>query len=232
MSWKDNLYRAAKELIGESGDQAPEETPQRMRDLIGELSDVVRQDGDGEAPFDGREDAREDGGPEASSEPEAGEAIPMMASLAPPRRKTVIAEDAVVRGDIETAGGVELYGDMQGELKSEEDILISGKLIGDSTSRSMSMAGGRMRGDVVAVDTARIDEDSILLGAIKATELILGGKVRGNLDIRESVVLAEHAVVLGNITARGLSVAPGAAIQGELRIAAQDINAAFQDESI
>ena len=201
---------------------------QPMKDLLAELEGRAADDStQGDAI---QEDGADSGAREFSDVPENDSVIAMPAGLAAPRRKTIIAEGTIVRGPIEAAGGVELYGEMQGTLSSVEEIMVSGKLTGDSSSRAMEMRSGRIKGDVTAVGRVQIDEASILLGNVKADEVQLGGKIRGDLDVQRLVALEQHAVVLGSITAQSLSVAEGAAMQGELRIAAHDINAAFQDE--
>lgn len=236
MSWRDNLRQAARQIVGTGEPEAP----QPMKDLLDKQSEAEPV-GDGVEP-----DSALEGGefgaefPEQGTgspftpppEPERIEVIPLMASLSPPRRKTVIAEDTVARGPIEAKGGVEIYGEMLGDLTSEDDILISGRMIGGTTSRRLEMSGGKMQGDVVAADDVQIDEDSILLGDVKAGSLRLQGRIRGGLTIASTVAMTENAVVLGDITAQGISVAEGAAIQGQLRIAVKDIGAAFEDDAL
>lgn len=237
MGWKENLFQAVHELIGTGTDEPVdglEGNRRPMKDLMTELESSGAAVNCGDAVSEGPTVAEDVASPPPPVDVEPGndEAIPMPPSLAAPRRKTVIAEGTVVRGPIEAAGGVELYGEMQGDLTSAEEILLSGKLIGASTSRSMEMCSGRMRGDVTAAGLVQIDEESILLGDVKAAEVHLGGKIRGDLDIQNVVTLDRRAVILGNITAHGLSVAEGASLQGELRIAARDITAEFQDEQL
>lgn len=223
MGINDIFFQAAQELLGTDRTLDADGNKSNMRDLLSEVAAAVET-----------EDARvasEEPPPyaeEQTAAPKVADAIPLPLSLAPPRRKTIIAEDALIHGSVEAKGGIELYGEVRGNLSSQEKILISGSLVGDSASQSMEMLHGSMQGNVSAKGLLQIDDASVLLGAVQAGELQLDGKIKGNLLISEIVRLGEHAVVLGNIAAQQLTVEDGAALQGELRIAARNISEAFQ----
>lgn len=224
MGLKENFRQAARELLlGDAPSEGRGGEPGKMKDMIEELeSEAAGTQTSG--PVEKKEAPAEDDGPAH------GEAIPLMPSLAAPRRRTVIAEGTVIHGPVEAKGGVEVYGEVQGDLASEEDVQICGKLVGDSRSRNIDMCSGHMQGNIMAASKAQLDEDSVLVGDVQASELCLRGKIKGDLSIVEVVTLEEHAVVLGNITAQRLSIAEGAALHGQVKIASRDVDALFTED--
>jgi cytoskeletal protein CcmA (bactofilin family) len=88
---------------------------------------------------------------------------------------------------------------IEGKLKTEGNIRIDGKLIGDLAARANAAVG--LTGSVE--------------GTLQAKNISLAGKVHGTVTAEEKLILESKAVVRGDIRAARLVVDEGAIFDGE-----------------
>ncbi|NCB62539.1 MAG: polymer-forming cytoskeletal protein [Clostridia bacterium] len=232
MSFKENFMQAAHELMagapqpamatnGVRAASVPDFTPSVIKDASSSPSrregSAVRETTDGQKNFHTQATPAPSAPAPRSFDPEGG-----------PRR-TVIAEGTVIRGSVRTTVGVELHGEVYGDIVSKEDLVLSGKLEGNAGGRDIELCGGRIKGNIQSSGRVRIDSNSVVIGNIQAGTLLLNGRVKGDLEIKESVALDVHAAVAGNVTAGKLSIAEGAMLQGEVRISSADLGKLFAE---
>ena len=60
------------------------------------------------------------------------------------------------------------------------------------------------------------EKGSKIVANIKAGNAVVSGEIKGNLKVKESLELTSSSRVLGDITAKTLSVEPGAVIYGKI----------------
>jgi cytoskeletal protein CcmA (bactofilin family) len=92
---------------------------------------------------------------------------------------------------------------VKGEITSEEDLQIDGKVIGNISLRGHRLTVGR---------TAELDSE------INAREIIVYGRASGNLRARDRVEIKKDGQVTGDITTARISVEDGAYFKGHIEI--------------
>jgi len=88
---------------------------------------------------------------------------------------------------------------LNGDISTEGDIRIDGKIIGNITSKAKAVVGatGVVEGDIVC-QNAYID-----------------GRVNGNIEVSELLILSKSALVVGDIKIKKLVVEEGAKFSGK-----------------
>jgi len=92
---------------------------------------------------------------------------------------------------------------VKGEITSEEDLQIDGKVIGNISLRGHRLTVGR---------TAELNSE------INAREIIVYGNASGNLRARDRVEIKKDGQVTGDITTARISVEDGAYFKGHIEI--------------
>jgi cytoskeletal protein CcmA (bactofilin family) len=87
---------------------------------------------------------------------------------------------------------------INGDVSTEGDVRIDGKVVGNVTSKSKAVVGatGVIEGDILC-QNAYID-----------------GRVNGNIEVTELLILSKTALVVGNIKIKKLVVEEGAKFTG------------------
>lgn len=202
MNFRDNFKQAAKELMSSLPDEEQE----------GAQVDVEE------------EDWRES--PEIST---VGEIVTVQSPMRLPLATVIAAEDSV-RGNLRCSGGMELYGEVLGDIHSGGDMRLSGRLEGNATGQNMDIRSGLVKGDLNSSGAVQIDGSSVVLGNVRAEMLSLNGKIKGNLDVEGALVVEANGVVSGRINAGRITVQEGAIILGEVNIRSVDYRDLFPDE--
>ncbi len=91
---------------------------------------------------------------------------------------------------------------INGQFAGDNDVLVSGKIIGDSklTSVVTITSGGSWK------------------GTLQARHVIVSGSVDGDIIATGSIEIASTARIRGTVTGDMIAVAEGAVIDGEMRI--------------
>ncbi len=141
-----------------------------------------------------------------------------------PEEMTVISKSTVVLGDIRSLANVTIDGKVRGNVNVLKDVTMHGVLVGDLMCNNSNMRGSSIQGNITAKGRTYIDNESMLLGDMKAQYSNVDGKVKGNLDIGSKIHLHQNAVVAGNINTNTIAVEDGANIKGF-------VNTSFLDEN-
>ena len=89
---------------------------------------------------------------------------------------------------------------VEGELTSDEDVVVQGTVRGKVTSR-----------DVVTVDGGAVVEADVT-----ASSVAVGGQVTGNVSASERVDLLPGGRLVGDVKAARLTIADGASFKGNV----------------
>jgi cytoskeletal protein CcmA (bactofilin family) len=92
---------------------------------------------------------------------------------------------------------------VKGEISSEEDLQIDGKVIGNISLRGNRLTVGR---------SAELNSE------INAREIIVYGSASGNLRARDRVEIKKDGQVIGDITTSRISIEEGAYFKGHIEI--------------
>jgi cytoskeletal protein CcmA (bactofilin family) len=89
---------------------------------------------------------------------------------------------------------------IEGELTSDEDVLIQGTL----------------RGKLVSKDAVSVETGAIVEADIAASSLSVGGHVTGNVTATDRVDLMPGGKLIGDVKASRLTIADGASFKGNV----------------
>ena len=142
--------------------------------------------------------------------------------VTPKYEKTYVAVGTVFEGTIATKGDIDIAGDVKGTIVAEGGVLLSSKLLGNVTAKSVTVNNCEVTGDIVASGDVLISEKGVVNGNIKANNIACAGRVLGDLNITEAMVLEHNAVINGNIRMGAMQVARGAKIIGNVEMASDN----------
>ena len=144
----------------------------------------------------------------------------------------VILDGTTITGDIISSSPLDIYGNVNGDVKSTEDIFIGedssvkgsittqknatiyGDVGNNIVANEVSVNACKIRGSITAKDI-HLEKDSIVIGdIISSGNVFVTGAVKGDIDSKEKVEVAETAIIQGDIKSAIISIAPGAAIDG------------------
>ncbi len=157
-------------------------------------------------------------------------------SLTPPdtEEMTIISKNTVVVGNIHSLANVTIDGNVRGMVNVLKNANLSGALIGNLVCNNSVLHGSSVEGNMLAKSSSYIDNDSILLGDMKAQNSSIDGKIKGNIDVGSKIVLHKNAIVAGNINTDSIAIEDGANIKGFVNTAffAEHGDSAFPSQVI
>jgi cytoskeletal protein CcmA (bactofilin family) len=89
---------------------------------------------------------------------------------------------------------------IEGELTSDDDIVIQGTL----------------RGKLVSKDTVAVETGAVVEADIAASSLSVGGQITGNVTASDRVDLMPGGRLIGDVKASRLTIADGASFKGNV----------------
>ncbi len=131
---------------------------------------------------------------------------------------TTISKGTSIVGEIHSDSNIDLLGTMKGNVITKGNVNVSGKVLGDIKGANVDLSGCTVQGNIIASGMLTIDNDSVLVGDIKAENLSINGKLKGNAQIRNMFTCQSEALILGNVTAAVASINEGAKLQGTMQI--------------
>lgn len=126
----------------------------------------------------------------------------------------VITKGMAIKGNVESAGSVEVEGLIDGDIACNGKLVVTGSIHGNSSSAEFFADAAKVEGEVSTTGTAKIGVGSVIIGNISATSAVIAGAVKGDIDVQGPVVVDTSAVVMGNIKSRSVQINNGAVIEG------------------
>ncbi len=130
--------------------------------------------------------------------------------------KTVISKNTVIRGGVETADSIRLLGQVLGDIDCKSNIVVAGKVRGNTSAANAYIFDAQVNGDVRCDDVITISNDAWVLGNLRAQQAEIDGKVKGNMEIRHMVSIGASSSILGDISTDELEIKRGAFINGQI----------------
>jgi cytoskeletal protein CcmA (bactofilin family) len=144
---------------------------------------------------------------------------------------SIIAYGMTVNGDASVLGDLELLGSMKGNIDSEGNVMISGRLVGDiHCKKNVVLKSAAVRGNIYASGTVTIDKDTAVVGDITGRSASIDGRVKGNLIFDETVFIQKDAVFIGDVTANKVAMNEGTQIVGYIKINVEAITSVEFEE--
>ena len=132
-------------------------------------------------------------------------------------KTTKIASDTAFAGEIHSDGHVEIEGTLTGNVMAKGNIKISGKVTGDVDGNLVSLVSCKVRGNVTAETSVFISDESVLVGNVTATDMVLDGKMKGDIALGNSILFHKNAMLLGKTAAGTITIDEGAILTGKIR---------------
>lgn len=151
---------------------------------------------------------------------------------APPTADTIISVGTALFGDLRTDGDVEIRGTLKGNLQATGKVRILGKVLGDIKGSSVELVSCAVQGNVTATDYVTLDQGTVLIGDVIASELTTDGKMKGSVMVEHAANFNSNALLAGNVTASLVSMSEGAKIQGTVRISQDEKTDALFDAAL
>lgn len=229
MSKKNNFGRAIYDIFGvgkdDSEDELGGETESSDFFPVREgASDFVPP---AAPPREAQPPRREAAPPPSPAEPPASDwtSMPMLDDYRVERaipvhnyEGTYLAAGTMFRGTLTARGDVEIAGDFEGEIIAKGKITLHSDITSKITALGLAMIGSNLEGDVEVSGDVSMNDQSSILGNVRAENMVCSGKVKGDLDIQDNLVLDGTAEVDGSIKADTMSVARGAKITGSVEM--------------
>lgn len=128
---------------------------------------------------------------------------------APPTADTIISVGTALFGDLRTDGDVEIRGTLKGNLQATGKVRILGKVLGDIKGSSVELVSCAVQGNVTASDSVTLDQGTVLIGDVIASELTTDGKMKGSVMVEHAANFNSNALLAGNVTASLVSMSEG-----------------------
>lgn len=137
---------------------------------------------------------------------------------------TVITEGTSLKGDLESIGSFELRGKIDGNVRCNGKVTITGSLKGNAEASEFFADAAKVEGEISTSGTVKIGLGSVVVGNITATSAVIAGAIKGDIDVQGPVVVDTSAVVMGNIKSRSVQINNGAVIEGFCSQCYADVN--------
>lgn len=138
----------------------------------------------------------------------------------------IIPKGTIINGNISIQGKLEMFGVINGDINSDSRVNVSGDITGNIKAKDLHAKDSFIVGQIECEQGATIRENTVILGDIKAENLVIDGAIQGKIDIRENITIGEKAIVDSDIKAKTIQVNNGAAINGHCSLCYADINMA------
>lgn len=137
---------------------------------------------------------------------------------------TIITEGTSLKGDLESIGSFELRGKIDGNVRCNGKVTITGTLKGNAEASEFFADAAKVEGEISTSGTVKIGLGSVVVGNITATSAVIAGAIKGDIDVQGPVVVDTSAVVMGNIKSRSVQINNGAVIEGFCSQCYADVN--------
>lgn len=127
---------------------------------------------------------------------------------------TYITKGTTVKGNVETDGGIDIIGAVEGDVRCAGKLIVGGSIKGNIQAGEIYANAAKLEGDITAEGSAKIGVGSVVVGNVSATSAVVAGAVNGDIDVHGPVIVDSTAVIMGNIKSRSVQINNGAVIEG------------------
>ncbi|MEF9920180.1 MAG: polymer-forming cytoskeletal protein [Erysipelotrichaceae bacterium] len=131
---------------------------------------------------------------------------------------TIIANGAIINGDICSDNDIIIYGNINGNVEGKANVQIYGEVKGNIKCEKGSFDHAIVHGDIISSDSLEFTKTSVIIGDIRANDILNGGRIKGNLNVLGKTALKDTSAVVGDIKTGVIEIEKGAVLQGNLMI--------------
>lgn len=127
---------------------------------------------------------------------------------------TYITKGTVIKGDIETDGGIDVIGTVEGNVKCAGKLIVGGTIEGNVEAGEIYANAAKIKGEIMTEGSVKIGVGTVVVGNVTATSAVIAGAVNGDIDVQGPVIVDSTAVIMGDIKSRSVQINNGAVIEG------------------
>lgn len=132
---------------------------------------------------------------------------------------TLISKDVEIKGDIKTAGDIEIFGTVCGNIVSEGQVTVAGSVSGNIKADTITVCAGTVSAQTIdCAGKLIIKKGSTVHADITASSADVNAVVVGNLTVSSDCAFGESCNIKGDITTKSISIGMGAALSGMLSV--------------
>ncbi|MCR4590390.1 MAG: polymer-forming cytoskeletal protein [Lachnospiraceae bacterium] len=139
---------------------------------------------------------------------------------------SVITKGMTIHGDIISDQGLEVIGEVKGNIKIAGPLIVSGTVTGDMEAGDVTGSSAKIIGDIVSSGTVNVGSETVIIGNINGKAAQIAGAVKGDIDVKGDAVLESSAIINGDIRSRSVSIKNGAVIEGHCSQTYADVSPA------
>lgn len=142
---------------------------------------------------------------------------------------THITSTMVINGDIKSEDNILIEGQIYGNIHTSANLTSSNLIIGNLNAQNAALNDARLKGDIDIEGHLNVNAGTVVVGNVTCDSIKVSGKIKGDLDIKNAVVLRDKALISGNIVADDIAAEPGTRINGSIstRSDSFDLDAEF-----
>lgn len=137
---------------------------------------------------------------------------------------TYITSKTAIIGNIETEDDIDVMGRVEGNITCSGKLIIGGRVNGNIKVTELYAHQAHISGEIVAERSVKIGAGTISVGNISAESAVIAGAVKGDVDVKEQVIVDSSAVVVGNIRSKSIQVNSGAIVDGMCQQVYSEVN--------
>lgn len=137
---------------------------------------------------------------------------------------TYITSKTAIIGNIETEDDIDIMGRVEGNITCSGKLIIGGRVNGNIKVTELYAHQAHISGEIVAERSVKIGAGTISVGNISAESAVIAGAVKGDVDVKEQVIVDSSAVVVGNIRSKSIQVNSGAIVDGMCQQVYSEVN--------
>ena len=137
---------------------------------------------------------------------------------------TYITGKTAIIGNIETEDDIDIMGRVEGNITCSGKLIIGGRVNGNIKVTELYAHQAHISGEIIAERSVKIGAGTISVGNISAESAVIAGAVKGDVDVKEQVIVDSSAVVVGNIRSKSIQVNSGAIVDGMCQQVYSDVN--------
>ena len=127
----------------------------------------------------------------------------------------IITSGMTVLGNVYSAGHMEIYGNVEGDVEINGTLRLLGTITGNVKAAELIEESGKIKGNVSVATAISIAQGSVIIGEVLAgTGAAIAGAIKGDIDVHGPVTLDSTAIVKGNIKSQSVQMANGAMVDG------------------
>ena len=131
-------------------------------------------------------------------------------------QETTLNNDVTIEGNIISHGKLNLYGDLNGNLTCDYDLVVSGTINGNVICGSLVMNQATINGDIEVANSFSCSSNSFINGNINSNECTIDGFIKGQINCAGNVHIQKNSNIIADITCGSISILQGASIEGKV----------------